>query len=139
MARQTMHGMTCVMLCLTHCVGNVGCLVCAAGSDPPGIKLRAAKALEAVDYFVPGYWVFSKLIQSLSDIGYDNNNMVSLHGMDTWAGGGGAELWSGLLCALDKQTWSGVVSADHQELGQASIRQCHVLSSSQSVWNTLLL
>lgn len=47
------------------------------GSDPPGIKLRAAKALEAVDYFVPGYWVFSKLIQSLSDIGYDNNNLVS--------------------------------------------------------------
>jgi hypothetical protein len=46
------------------------------GSDPPGIKLRAAKALEAVDYFVPGYWVFSKLIQSLSDIGYDNNNLV---------------------------------------------------------------
>lgn len=49
------------------------------GSDPPGIKLRAAKALEAVDYFVPGYWVFSKLIQSLSDIGYDNNNLVSRH------------------------------------------------------------
>jgi phospholipid:diacylglycerol acyltransferase len=48
-----------------------------AGSDPPGIKLRAAKALEAVDYFVPGYWVFSKLIQSLSDIGYDNNNLVT--------------------------------------------------------------
>jgi hypothetical protein len=48
-----------------------------AGSDPPGIKLRAAKALEAVDYFVPGYWVFSKLVQSLADIGYDNNNLVS--------------------------------------------------------------
>lgn len=50
------------------------------GSDPPGIKLRAAKALEAVDYFVPGYWVFSKLIQSLSDIGYDNNNLVRSNG-----------------------------------------------------------
>lgn len=48
----------------------------AAGSDPPGIKLRAAKALEAVDYFVPGYWVFSKMVQSLADIGYDNNNLV---------------------------------------------------------------
>jgi phospholipid:diacylglycerol acyltransferase len=52
-------------------------LICACvGSDPPGIKLRAAKALEAVDYFVPGYWVFSKLVQSLADIGYDNNNLV---------------------------------------------------------------
>ncbi|WIA16398.1 hypothetical protein OEZ85_013090 [Tetradesmus obliquus] len=48
------------------------------GSDPPGIKLRAAKALEAVDYFVPGYWVFSKLVQSLADIGYDNNNLVAV-------------------------------------------------------------
>jgi hypothetical protein len=57
-----------------------------AGSDPPGIKLRAAKALEAVDYFVPGYWVFSKLIQSLSDIGYDNNNLV--RGLQARGGGG---------------------------------------------------
>ncbi|KAF6256224.1 Lecithin:cholesterol acyltransferase-domain-containing protein [Scenedesmus sp. NREL 46B-D3] len=48
------------------------------GSDPPGIKLRAAKALEAVDYFVPGYWVFSKLVQSLADIGYDNNNLLAV-------------------------------------------------------------
>jgi hypothetical protein len=32
-----------------------------AGSDPPGVKLRAAKALEAVDYFVLGYWPISKL------------------------------------------------------------------------------
>jgi len=48
------------------------------GGDPPGIKLRAAKALEAVDYFVPGYWVFSKMVQSLADIGYDNNNLVAM-------------------------------------------------------------
>jgi hypothetical protein len=54
----------------------VSCGCTCVGSDPPGIKLRAAKALEAVDYFVPGYWVFSKLVQSLADIGYDNNNLV---------------------------------------------------------------
>jgi phospholipid:diacylglycerol acyltransferase len=52
---------------------------CNAGSDPPGIKLRAAKALEAVDFFIPSYWVFSRLIASLADIGYDNNNMASVH------------------------------------------------------------
>eukprot|EP00878_Enallax_costatus_P008458 GHUV01008840.1.p1 GENE.GHUV01008840.1~~GHUV01008840.1.p1 ORF type:complete len:707 (+),score=149.19 GHUV01008840.1:1658-3778(+) len=50
----------------------------ATGSDPPGIKLRAAKALEAVDYFVPGYWVFSKMVESLADLGYDNNNLVAV-------------------------------------------------------------
>ena len=26
------------------------------GGDPPGIKLRAVRSLEAVDWFVPGYW-----------------------------------------------------------------------------------
>jgi phospholipid:diacylglycerol acyltransferase len=34
-----------------------------SGSDPPGIKLRAVRSLEAVDWFVPGYWVFSKMVQ----------------------------------------------------------------------------
>ena len=61
---------------LAACVLNRLHVHVHVGSDPPGIKLRAAKALEAVDYFVPGYWVFSKLVQSLADIGYDNNNLV---------------------------------------------------------------
>jgi hypothetical protein len=47
------------------------------GGDPPGIRLRAAKGLEAVDDFMTGYWVFSKLFQSLGDVGYDNNFVVA--------------------------------------------------------------
>ena len=61
--------------CVLKLIG-VHALISISGGDPPGIKLRAAKALEAVDYFVPGYWVFSKMVQSLADIGYDNNNLV---------------------------------------------------------------
>ena len=47
------------------------------GLDQPGINLRAANGLEAVDYFVPGYAVWAKMVQALGDIGYDANNLVN--------------------------------------------------------------
>lgn len=47
------------------------------GGDPPGVKLRAAEGLEAVDYFLPGYHVWAKLIEGLADAGYDANMLVS--------------------------------------------------------------
>lgn len=43
------------------------------GLDPPGIKLRAVTGLEAVDWFVPGYFVWGKVIESLGEVGYDAN------------------------------------------------------------------
>ncbi|KAJ1917823.1 phospholipid:diacylglycerol acyltransferase [Tieghemiomyces parasiticus] len=46
-----------------------------SGLDPPGIKLRAAKGLDAADYFISGYWVWGKVIENLAVLGYDNNNM----------------------------------------------------------------
>ena len=48
------------------------------GKDPGGIKLRAANGLEAVDYFMPGYHVWAKLVEALADMGYDANNLVSV-------------------------------------------------------------
>ena len=41
-----------------------------------GIGLRSAMGLEALDYFVPGYAVWAKLIEALGDLGYDSNNLV---------------------------------------------------------------
>lgn len=46
------------------------------GLDPKGIKLRAANGLEAVDYFMPGYHVWAKLVEALADMGYDANTLV---------------------------------------------------------------
>lgn len=40
------------------------------GSDPEGIRLRAAQGFEAADYFIWNFWVFGKLIENLADIGY---------------------------------------------------------------------
>ncbi|GFR45802.1 hypothetical protein Agub_g7258, partial [Astrephomene gubernaculifera] len=50
----------------------------ATGLDPEGIKVRAAVGLEAVDYFIPGYWVWGKLVEALADVGYDSNSLVSM-------------------------------------------------------------
>ncbi|KAG4304585.1 hypothetical protein PORY_001978 [Pneumocystis oryctolagi] len=47
------------------------------GLDPEGIKLRAAQGLSAADFFVPGYWIWNKIIENLAAIGYDSNNMFS--------------------------------------------------------------
>ncbi|KAG1663890.1 hypothetical protein FOA52_014703 [Chlamydomonas sp. UWO 241] len=48
------------------------------GLDPEGIKVRASQGLESIDYFMQGYWVWSKILESLGDIGYDSNSLVAL-------------------------------------------------------------
>lgn len=44
--------------------------------DPEGIRVRAAQGLESSDFIVPGYWMWSKIIQNLAEVGYDHKNMV---------------------------------------------------------------
>ncbi|KAE8904637.1 Phospholipid:diacylglycerol acyltransferase [Phytophthora fragariae] len=46
-----------------------------SGMDPGGIKLRAAKGLEAADYLIGGFWVWGKMVENLAEIGYDSNNL----------------------------------------------------------------
>ncbi|KAG9084870.1 hypothetical protein FS749_004890 [Ceratobasidium sp. UAMH 11750] len=45
------------------------------GLDPPGIKVRAAQGLDAASTFMPGYWIWSKIIENLAVINYDANNL----------------------------------------------------------------
>lgn len=61
------------------------------GLDPNGIKVRAAQGrliisisrevnltmtgLDAASVFMPGYWIWSKIIENLSCINYDTNNL----------------------------------------------------------------
>lgn len=44
------------------------------GLDPPGIKLRAAQGFDATDFFITGYWLWSKIIENLATLGYDPTN-----------------------------------------------------------------
>ncbi len=48
------------------------------GMDPPGIKVRSAQGMEAADYFAGPYWVWSKMIENMADVGYDPVNMALL-------------------------------------------------------------
>ncbi|KAJ6260680.1 hypothetical protein Dda_4907 [Drechslerella dactyloides] len=41
------------------------------GMDPEGIKLRAAQGFDATDFFVTGYWIWSKILENLATLGYD--------------------------------------------------------------------
>ncbi len=45
------------------------------GMDPENIRLRSAQGFEAADNFIATYWVWSKLIENLADVGYDGSSM----------------------------------------------------------------
>ncbi|KAL8915464.1 MAG: hypothetical protein Q9171_000028 [Xanthocarpia ochracea] len=44
------------------------------GLDPAGIKLRAAQGFDAADFFITGYWIWSKILENLATLGYDPGN-----------------------------------------------------------------
>ncbi|KAI1406324.1 LACT-domain-containing protein [Hypoxylon fuscum] len=44
------------------------------GLDPPNIKLRAAQGFDATDFFITGYWIWSKILENLASLGYDPTN-----------------------------------------------------------------
>lgn len=44
--------------------------------DPPGVTMRAAVGWSAADDLFPGYYVWSKVIRSLADVGYDPASMA---------------------------------------------------------------
>lgn len=48
------------------------------GMDPDNIRLRAAQGFEAADNFIATYWVWSKVIENLADVGYDGSTMTMM-------------------------------------------------------------
>lgn len=48
------------------------------GMDPPNIRLRSAQGFEAADNFIATYWVWSKIIENLADVGYDGSSMTMM-------------------------------------------------------------
>jgi phospholipid:diacylglycerol acyltransferase len=44
------------------------------GLDPPDLKLRAAQGFDATDFFITGYWIWSKIFENLASLGYDPTN-----------------------------------------------------------------
>lgn len=52
------------------------CILQSTGLDPEGVALRASEGLAAVDFLMPGYFVWGKIIEALADVGYETNNLV---------------------------------------------------------------
>lgn len=46
------------------------------GLDPPNFKVRASQGLESADFFITGYWIWNKIIENLSAMGYDTDTMA---------------------------------------------------------------
>lgn len=46
------------------------------GNDPENIKVRAGKGIDSCSHMLPGYWVWSKIIRSLSLLNYDSNSLI---------------------------------------------------------------
>ncbi|KAL3782348.1 hypothetical protein ACHAW5_003865 [Stephanodiscus triporus] len=48
------------------------------GMDPENVRVRAAQGFGAADNFVGAYWVWSKIIENLADVGYDGSTMTMM-------------------------------------------------------------
>lgn len=63
-------------------LGNLSCwldhlsLDPKTGLDPEGAKVRAADGFDGADYFLPGYWLWAKFIESSAAIGYGPGSML---------------------------------------------------------------
>lgn len=64
-----------------HCIMEHIALDPMTGKDPDNIRVRAVSGFEAADYFAGNYWVWSKILENLADIGYDGN-MMSMESYD---------------------------------------------------------
>lgn len=45
------------------------------GLDPDGVKVRPAQGLDSSDFSIPGLWFWWKIIENLSQIGYDTEDV----------------------------------------------------------------
>lgn len=45
------------------------------GLDPPNVKVRPFFGLDSSDFDIPGMWIWWKIIENLSELGYDNTGM----------------------------------------------------------------
>ncbi|KPA77638.1 putative mitochondrial phospholipid:diacylglycerol acyltransferase [Leptomonas pyrrhocoris] len=76
--RQRMFGSQMLLMILTdpHCWLQLFSMDPKTGLDKAGTKVRADTGFTSVDFFVPGYWVWAKILINLADIGYDPQSMA---------------------------------------------------------------
>jgi phospholipid:diacylglycerol acyltransferase len=107
-----------------HCVLEHMALDPMTGKDPENIRVRAAAGFEAADYFAGNYWVWSKLLENLADLGYDGN-MMSMESYDWRLSFPMLEERDGYLTKLKYR-----IEAFHRTSGQKVVLTSHSLGCS---------
>lgn len=76
--RSWMLGPTMIMLMLRDpaCWLHLFSLDPVTGLDRDGTRIRGGEGAAAVGEFVPGFWVWEKIMRNLADIGYDQSNLA---------------------------------------------------------------
>ncbi|KAG5511083.1 hypothetical protein GH5_07289 [Leishmania sp. Ghana 2012 LV757] len=76
--RQRMFGPQMIYLILSdpQCWLDLFSMDKKTGMDRNDTKVRADSGFASVDFFVPGYWVWAKVLINLADIGYDPQSMA---------------------------------------------------------------
>ncbi|KAG5510643.1 hypothetical protein JKF63_06941 [Porcisia hertigi] len=76
--RQRMFGPQMIYLILSdpQCWLDMFSMHKKTGMDRNDTKVRADSGFASVDFFVPGYWVWAKVLINLADIGYDPQSMA---------------------------------------------------------------
>lgn len=76
--RQWMLGAKMILLMLRDpgCWFELFSLDPVSGMDKPGTRVRGGEGAGSVGEFVPGFWVWEKIIRNLADIGYDSSSLA---------------------------------------------------------------
>jgi phospholipid:diacylglycerol acyltransferase len=93
------------------------------GKDPEDIRIRSAQGFESADYFMGNYWVWSKILENLADIGYDGS-MMSIESYDWRLAFPKLEERDGYLTKL-KYT----IEAFHKSTGKKVVLTSHSLGA----------
>lgn len=94
------------------------------GMDPDNIRVRSAQGFEAADNFIATYWVWSKLIENLADVGYDGSSM-SMMSYDWRLGYEYLEKRDGYLSKL-----KAAIETHHKTSGEKVVLLSHSMGGS---------
>mmetsp|Transcript_24159 Transcript_24159/g.39860 ORF Transcript_24159/g.39860 Transcript_24159/m.39860 type:complete len:688 (-) Transcript_24159:13-2076(-) len=94
------------------------------GMDPDNIRVRSAQGFEAADNFIATYWVWSKLIENLADVGYDGSSM-SMMSYDWRLGYEYLEKRDGYFSKL-----KAAIETHHKTSGEKVVLVSHSMGSS---------
>ena len=114
MAKAFFHNRTCW---LEHMALNA-----TSGEDPDGIVLRPMAGIDSVDWFMPGYFVWGRMIEALGEIGYTGSN-IHAHSYDWRLSPEQLEKRDGYFTKLKSKSKARESSPGQEKIAHAFVRR----------------